>query len=750
MSRFGGDGSNDYPPASSPMKRSDSVMSLDQAGLGSPVAKRRSLHGSTVSTPVEFGFFNQENQQTQQNTFDIHDEGNQEYELSASSVGSGSPGYTMPRRSTSLRKSTLQQRTGDKTSWGRKHAQELATIAAAQEPSEMSTPSREKSRPRLSLDQFMPPMPRNSPFTDGSLPPASMHVVEKPGAQHPHPLSRTVTQSSSNSSLADDSPSHIPINFGDHPPRPKLDFSASLPAGALRPFALGALSRKDLLRNSANESYHTPQNYKLVKPHPAAFMSTGLISKVNRNPEEQSAARGNGKGNMPDTPCKKPAGGFNTLPAAHGSVISKGRHIRHSFGTPSTPFNPHGIPPSQGTFGRLPNIFGSAYDNGPTRRGSFLSVDGDDCGSPENHLTQSTDDFDLPPTPTKAALASTNNQDATPYSLRALPPSTSAFGMNKKAPRISSKLNNLLSSPGDREGDEDSDGSSVELNDSPTTAHFRPLPSFRRTRALRGFHAPLVPRSLTLESNTPTRKLGFTKTSHLAPASPLERIDFMARLSPRTPHEGTMPIDPSGLSISNVKGKTPSPRPNGTPTPTMPCGTTPKMPPPATPTAGRDYFGDRRNSTTPINGFAASNEIDHSLSSRFDKVELIGTGEFSQVYKANITHLFGKSVSPTPKFSPGGTLEPRAIYAVKKARQPFQGARDRQRRLQEVEILKALGKAEHVIEYIDSWEEHNHLYIQTEFCDEGSLDVFLSNIGRKGRLDDFRIWKVMLELSLVS
>lgn len=207
-----------------------------------------------------------------------------------------------------------------------------------------------------------------------------------------------------------------------------------------------------------------------------------------------------------------------------------------------------------------------------------------------------------------------------------------------------------------------------------------------------------------------------------------------------------LPPDPSGLSISNHKEKRTS------------AQAAPATLPPATPTAGRDYFGGRRNSTTPVNGFASSNQIDHSLCSRFEKVELIGTGEFSQVYKAtqsrhsqHVTRSFYSSGmdSPTPRFSPGGTPLPDRVYAVKKARQPFTGARDRQRKLQEVEVLKALGKSVHVIELIDSWEENNHLYIQTEFCEEGSLDNFLSLVGRGGRLDDFRIWKILLELGLV-
>jgi mitosis inhibitor protein kinase SWE1 len=165
--------------------------------------------------------------------------------------------------------------------------------------------------------------------------------------------------------------------------------------------------------------------------------------------------------------------------------------------------------------------------------------------------------------------------------------------------------------------------------------------------------------------------------------------------------------------------------------------------------------GERRLSTTPISTFAPA-EIDESLTSRFEKVEMIGTGEFSQVYRVaqasppatgNQPLYFGAG-TPLQRRRPP-TPMPEQVFAVKKSRQPYQGTRDRQRKLQEVNVLKALGHSDHVVHLIDSWEEKNHLYIQTEFCEEGSLDLFLSQVGRKGRLDDFRIWKIMLELSLV-
>ena len=762
LSRLGGDATNDChsaPSTSSPLKRSDAIMNLDQASLGSPVAKRRSLHGS-ANFGHDFNIFDQGPPSSPH--FEIHDDSNHEYELSTASFPSENPSCSftsMPRRSSSLRRSTLQQRHGEKTSWGRRHA---AQVLAAQQLAssnlpEASTPNATKNRPRLSLDQFMPPMVRDSPFSpQASLPNPSMHLVGQQTHQ-PHPLSRTMTTSSSSSSIVDESPTHIPVHFGEQP-RPKLDFSKSLPVGSLRPFVL------EPCHGDERGSFSTPRNYKSVKPLPAAFMSTGLISKVNKNPEEPQLPRGVGKGNVPDTPCKKHVNGgpFATYPApVPGSAIAKARHIRHSFGTPSTPFNPHGNQVDPSTFGKGAGVFGSSFGkNGLTRRGSFLSVDGDESGSPDAQGdNQSSVDFELPPTPTKQALVSGSAQEqqnnGSPSSHFSFPGSAVGFGLAKRLPRTTSKLN-LFTSPGDRD-EEESDGS-MDMNDSPTTANFRlsskssiSVASLGRGRSLRGSDChsptPLISKSLTTSHISTSRKPGFAKISHVAPASPLERIDFIERLSPSTPQD-MVPPDPSGLSISNPRdGKTTKSGMNA-------------MPPPATPTAGRDYFskvGDGRISTTPISVFAPA-EVDESLTSRFEKVEMIGTGEFSHVYRVTQTtnplnvprsfYFSAPSGSPLQGVSPP-TPMPERVFAVKKSRQPYQGTRDRQRKLQEVDVLKALGHSDYVVHFIDSWEDKNYLYIQTEFCEEGSLDLFLSQVGRKGRLDDFRIWKIMLELSQV-
>lgn len=746
LSRLGGDGAGDTQmtsTTSSPLKRSDAIMNLDQASLGSPVAKRRSLHGS-ASFGHDFNVFDHGPAAPTSN-FDIHDDTNtnQGYELSTASNASDNPlaftATATPRRSSSLRKSTLQQRHGEKTSWGRRAAanalaaQMAANTASGSEPS-VSTPTHTKNRPRLSLDQFMPPMQRESPFSrQEPLPNPSAHLMNPPEVQS-HPLSHEFTSSmpssSSSSSVADDSPTHVPVNFNEKP-KSKLDFSRSLPVGALRTFAAHLSSRTE-------EAFATPENYKNVKPHAAAFASTGLISKVNMNPEEPQLVRGKA---IPDTPCKKQPNIFATYPSAPmpGSALQKARHVRHSFGTPSTPFNVHGTTPAQGLFGsESGSIFGAGLQSrASNRRGSFLAAEVD-----ENFRSgsQSTDDYDPPPTPTKQALLQQDYQGS-PTSHRSFPPSASGLGFTQanKASRTSSKLNNSIAEAEDSDGSADNASPSVvhvnrKFTDSTLLAN-----RARNQRAKNHLSMPLLPTTpASYLSSNPPKSLNFTKVSDVASVSPLQHADIFARLaSPRTPapYDSMVPPDPSGLTISKPRNTSST-----------------FMLPPATPTTGRDHLiqpvTTPRMSTTPTSNFGAV-DIDDCLSSRFEKVEYLGGGNFSQVYKAtkitpqsSTAQLFLNSRSPASMMT--------QCYAVKKTLQPYGGLKDRTKKWQEVNILKALGKSDYVVNFVDCWEANLHLYIQTEFCDEGSLDGFLNRAGNRGRIDDFRIWKIALELGKVS
>lgn len=632
-----------FPASVSPLKRSDGIMGLDQASRGSPSAKRRSVHSASFAN--EFSIFEHDAGQVTAGDVSESSDDNTTSTLFAQNVPFSPFAATIPKRSSSLRRSTLQQRQSDRLFFSRSRG-----ITDTPE-----TPSGSPFiRPRMSLDSnlFIPPPTKESPFalTGTFANPTGRSLFSSNGTgigNAPHPLSRTITQSSSNSSLADDSPTHEPAHKTDRP-KPIFNFSKSLPVGATRPGAGRQFTRQD--SGSSTDSFATPENYKLVKPLPAAFMSTGLISKKNRNAEDPNSSLGFNK-NMPDTPCKRPVNLFPTHKALPERTIEKPKLVRQSFAVPHSPFNPPESRPAPGPFSRGVGIFGSTFNKPEaSRRGSWVSLDGDDRLSRSPSTDNVMNDFDLPPTPTKQSF----------FPSRTYPPPSTQL--------------------------------------------------------------------------TPLERLSEPKGPSTSPLN-----DKFQRASPRTPQDQFFP-DPSGLSISAVN-EPPLAQPDFN-----------QSVLPATPTGPRDSFPQPgKRPSVPLNVYSAP-DVDPSLTARFERVELVGTGEFSQVYRVSQPHL--SSYTSIFSLPSSGTTTPRAIpervWAVKKAKQAYTGPKDRQRRIREVDVLKALANSDHVISFVDSWEDKGHLYIQTEYCEEGSLDVFLAQVGLKARLDDFRIWKILLELSLVS
>ena len=749
----------DYSVKSSPLKRSDGLMDLEQGDPGSPSAKRRSLHGASFSP--DFDIFNHEAAVTAHAQPESHRPSEASFSDSPSLLDHANIFSAMPKRTSSLRKTTLQQRY-EKPVFGR-HRPNIDQAFGINTPGLPSS----KGRPRMSLDTVLPPMPRESPFSSqGSLPSASVHPISHvrrdyqnlgtlPMPQR-HPLSRTITQSSSSSSLAEDSPTHLPLRHAE-PGRPNADFTKSLPVGGPRPLTANPTTGDSSTQTSSTEvSFATPENYKLAKPLPAAFMSTGLISKRNRDMGAGELDFNASLTSMPDTPCKRATimgpTVHDTVPSGSGNKPKHSHHSVHSFGTPSTPFNPHVTRPSLEAFAKGTSIFGSSFGNAHLqRRCSFASVEGDDKSqSPSGCVeSQSSTEFDVPPTPTKQVLGApqSNHGILQEGSSHDLPDSENAEALEPSEHQSSyqdqcGKLSPNQTPCGSVDGDSDS-----VMEESPsTTLRFRSLNAIssysKRSQFLGHSRSPAALSRKSFYSPFIRSRSMRTKTSPLSPASPL-----FGRIEPRSPQtpQGTMlPPDPSGLSIS-ARGDGHVIQSFGNDLLFLP----------ATPTASRDQvslFGKGRASTTPVHGPAVA-EVDSSLLSRFGKVEVIGTGEFSQVFRVTqrpeLIASKGYFTLPPAQSTPQNPL-PDYIWAVKKTRQAFIGPKDRQRKLQEVQVLKALGRSDHTIELLDNWETNEHLYIQTEYCEEGSLDLFLQNVGRKARLDDFRIWKIMLELSLVS
>ncbi|KAI1408430.1 hypothetical protein F5Y13DRAFT_204789 [Hypoxylon sp. FL1857] len=769
MPRFNEAGNTMAPTSiASPLKRSDATMSLDQSLSGSPKAKRRSYGPSSAS--LDFSIF--DHGATSPNS-ELQDDSTREYDWTSSISPNVSESlaslasHAAMRRAGSLRKSTLQQR--ERTSWGKRSAaQHLAQSSGevvtpqrtswgkrqaiqqlGQSPSQITTPN-SKHRPRLSSEHFVPPPQPESPFSiPAPLPSPSVHMFNQPVHQ-PHPLSRTITTSSSTSSShTSDSQTNLAVEITQKPMAPiaPMNFSKSLPISAFRP---------QPEKQDQAAGYLSTPDYKTDRPYAGAFASTGLVSKMNRNPE--LAPPGGGYGAVPDTPCKKQPGVFATYPPVPISGM-RGRRLRQTLNTPSTPVFDLSTPNKPANlFGdqARPVLFGGFSNH--SRKGSLLSLYGDDGRSPSRlgAGSDTSNDGDLPPTPTKqysmsrSASKLSRLSTESPTANRRLPASTPAVGTDvalQQDRAASCKFSPLKQSCGDGEGKANvvfADNNSVlpmpTIQGTPPTICV--LQSFGQSRAKRG--SLCTPTPLRVDSmigfvKSPAR-IQCAKNNSVVPASPLDRVGFADKASPRTPQGSIIPPDASRLSISNVTDGLLFPATGGRNS----TGT------PATPTTRQEsapMFLERR-AITPINGMP-SQDLDEALMARFGKVEFVGKGEFSHVYKVTETPQAVRTTQQdffnTPTHRPASAPSSK-VYAVKKLLLPLQGRKDRALRTREVSVLETLKGCDHVLQLINSWEENNCLYIQTEFCEEGSLDVFLSYVGVKGRLDDFRIWKIMLEI----
>lgn len=710
----------------SPMKRHDGPMNLDIESFGSPSAKRRSVHGPLCP---DFNVFDKISQER-------HSQDDNNWQMSHSSLSS-SRNNTIPKRFSSLRKSTLQQRQSDKSGQSRRSPVQEVDFSSPVPSPAFNFSNLKKSETRLSLDNRVPQMGRDSPFSSqGPLFSASVHPVvasaqSSQSQGYIHPLSHTMTQSSSTASVQDDSPTHEPFRRPDRPV--SHDFSKSLPVGATRP--------TKSQEASSQASFATPAHYKFAKPLPMAFMSTGLISKKNRNANEPNG--GLPKAHMPDTPCKKQ---FTAADMYLPAKIPALKENRNSFGTPSTPFNPQSASRKVSFVsiqGR--NIFGSHIRNSSkrllTRQASFASIEELDKSfsqSPTSKGDSQSTDSEYPPTPTRHPHVAPSPHHA---SAQTVVPFGSSISQGSRF--TTSKLSPIQASPGsvDRDSDsvmEDSPSANLRLNSSLTAASDLSL-SFTRARVLRNFDSPtpLSGKSLTaLPFHSPRRR---TKMATFSPVS--SQPENNERLSPHTPLEAVFPPDPSGLSISgrNEKANT---RP----------GTSSSFKSiPATPTGPREYFTAFTNGPTVNLAAPEATEVDESLSSRFERVELVGAGEFSQVYRVSqppeTSPYHGHYAISSTRSSSRSSL-PERIWAVKKSKHQYAGPKDRLRKIREVDVLKALGHDDHILAFVDSWEADRYLYIQTEFCEEGGLDGFLRQTGQGGTLDTFRTWKILLELSM--
>ncbi|KAL9050283.1 MAG: hypothetical protein Q9162_006730 [Coniocarpon cinnabarinum] len=737
---------------SSPLKRSDGVMNLDRPSFGSPSAKRRSLHGA----PFEIAKDDDSRTEPMQFSGDESDSEHVPHR-----------GIATTRPTGTTRKKHVPFRASDRGSNPR-NRQSLELDFSTPAPRKNSS----RNKARTSLDGGIG---QRNDASESPIPGVADQRYEfaKPARPQPHPLSRTMTPASplqSGFSHASNTQRVFPDTPNERP-----SFSKSLPIGAIRPQLRQSLESSQV--SSSDEiTFTTPKPFDDARPDPAAFRSTGLISKRHRNPDDMPPPPAGGFKAMPDTPCKKmPMSNIREVsdgvspPAITG--IAKPRFGQPLFAAPAKAFERSFSKPLFGSQLSSETAVHDSEHEPLNRSTSFVSTDGSDSGRSPNgshgHADSQSSADDLPPTPTKQLFGFTSvKPNGKNVSLRSslfgrrttIGPSTFSPPDADQQPQEPESARNLCKSPShdpESRAASTSDFTAKSLVQSPPpSTSASPLSSLARPRQTerrldRKEPSPLMQEPLRV-SKPHANKCNDTKTRRVPIVSQsLGLSSTTPSVAPQTPAEMGVP-DPSQLSIS--------PTWRGARTPSWRGGLRSSLSKaPETPSChhGNDGSPNQMGTVmTPSHHNAASHEVDPVLSERFRKVVWLGRGEFSDVFKVHEYQqrsTSGSFLSPTQprrSFSRSTSMPiSDTVYVVKKSKAPLHGSRVRERTSREVQVMQALGHHEHIVTLVDSWEARSHLYLMTEYCEEGSLDAFLQRTGHNGRLDDFRIWKIMLEIA---
>ncbi|XP_015115742.1 wee1-like protein kinase isoform X1 [Diachasma alloeum] len=213
-------------------------------------------------------------------------------------------------------------------------------------------------------------------------------------------------------------------------------------------------------------------------------------------------------------------------------------------------------------------------------------------------------------------------------------------------------------------------------------------PPYKRVRALRLFDSPATPKTLIEKSamHTPVP----SRCNRLFPGDKPRPVASSYQSKSDKPAANVNPFTPNGMLLTARKRSRSKRSLNGSPDIRIPKFDLP------------DTDESDTEIEQPTKRVALNESNIPRYKQEFHELKLIGAGEFGSVYKC-INRLDG------------------CTYAIKKSLKPVAGSVNEKNALNEVYAHAVLGKHQHVVRYYSAWAEDNHMIIQNEFCNGGSL-----------------------------
>lgn len=223
-------------------------------------------------------------------------------------------------------------------------------------------------------------------------------------------------------------------------------------------------------------------------------------------------------------------------------------------------------------------------------------------------------------------------------------------------------------------------------------------PPYKRIRALRLFGSPQTPKTLLQRAEAPsTVHVSRQRISqHVKPVQAPATAAALANVNPFSPLQTTPP----------------EPRPKRP----RKCYSVLRTPESATAEELWECYEDDaiQDRIVKMQRITRMEPGQSRYETEFLELTEVGSGEFGSVYKC-LHRLDG------------------CVYAIKKSRKPMRGTQDEKTALNEVYAHAVLGQHPHVVRYYSAWAENDHMIIQNEFCNEGSLADAIQRNEREGK-----------------